>query len=285
MPAPTYSDIYSYAQQVQAVSQEAREAFIVGIQNIDFDDWASAAEELRTLITNIVEYYGLASSELGAQWYEYCRTLNVGRGYTAIVGEVSRYSVLSDTNASIDKLFDGKIDEDELIRQLSGVVTNQVQKHARDTILENLNAEYLEARRSGNNQFADSIGYARVPVGETCAFCIMLASRGFVYTSERAATQTKLGDKYHNNCNCTAVPFSKAHTIPGYTEQLEKYEQMYRDADNARRSGDIPDELKERIKEAKRIHNEKYDAGETEERWRSFNEITMIMRYQNEGLH
>lgn len=285
MPAPTYDDIWQYARQVQAVSQEARNAFTVAVQNIDFSDWASAAEQLRNIITEIVDYYGLATSELGAQWYEYCHQLGTGRGYTAIVGETSRYSVRSDVNTQIDKLFNGEVDENKLVELLQGVVTDQVQKQARDTILSNLNDEYLEARRRGDNGFADSIGYARVPVGDTCAFCIMLASRGFVYSSARTATQTKLGDKYHANCNCTAVPFTKAHTIPGYAEQLEKYEQMYRDADNLRRSGEMPDELKERIKEAKKMHNAKYEAGEYDERWRSFNEITMIMRWQNEGLH
>ena len=285
MPAPTYDDIYDYARQVQAVSQEARKAYLAAVKDIDFTDWARAAEQLRGVITEIVEYFGLASSDLGAQWYEYCRSLGVGRGYTAIVGEVSRYSVRSDVNASIDKLFNGEISEQELLSQLAGVVTNQVQKQARDTILGNLNEDYLAAKKSGNKKLADSIGYARVTVGDSCAFCIMLASRGFVYTSEYSATKTKLGYKYHENCNCTAVPFHKAHTIPGYSEQLEEHERMYRKADNARRSGDIPDELKERIKEAKREHNERYDAGETSERWRSFNEITMIMRWQNEGLH
>ena len=285
MPAPTFDDVYQYAKQVQGISQQAKKEFLEAIKQIDFDDWSRAAKELRELILRLVDYYGLASAELGAQWYEYCRQMNYSRGYTAIVGQPSRYGVKSDCNVVIDKLFDGEISIEEMIGQLSGVVVDQVQKQARDSILGNLNEELLEARRSGDNEFADQIGYARVPVGDTCAFCIMLASRGFVYTSEKTATQTKWGSKYHPNCNCVAVPFHKAHTIPGYGDMLEKYERMYRDADNMRRSGDMPDELKARIKEARKVHNEKYENGEESERWRSYNEITMIMRWQNEGLH
>jgi hypothetical protein len=43
-------------------------------------------------------------------------------------------------------------------------------------------------------------GWARVPTGaETCAFCLMLASRGGVYSSARTAGRDR---KYHGDCDC-----------------------------------------------------------------------------------
>lgn len=67
------------------------------------------------------------------------------------------------------------------------------------------------------------VRYARVPTGaETCPFCIMLASRGFVYHSEAAARHA------HPGCNCVVVPcfdsyyagtsrrFSASAAIEGY---------------------------------------------------------------------
>lgn len=42
--------------------------------------------------------------------------------------------------------------------------------------------------------------YALVPQGKTCAFCTMLAGRGFVYKSEKTA------HKMHNHCDCVACP-------------------------------------------------------------------------------
>jgi hypothetical protein len=42
--------------------------------------------------------------------------------------------------------------------------------------------------------------WARKTSGDPCAFCAMLASRGFVYRSEASA-----GFKAHPNCHCTAV--------------------------------------------------------------------------------
>lgn len=46
--------------------------------------------------------------------------------------------------------------------------------------------------------------YARVPTGmETCAFCIMLAGRGFIYSSAKAAGGE--GNHYHSNCDCAII--------------------------------------------------------------------------------
>ena len=282
MPAPTYNDIIAFSSQVKAVSNEASNAFLAAARQVDFSDWASAAEQLREIIEGIVNYYGLASSELGAQWYEYCRALSVGGTYTATVEAPNASTAIAAANREIDKLFDGKVDSNKLVMLLHDVVADQVFNQSREIVITNI----MEDGGVKNG------GYARVPVGDTCAFCIMLASRGFVYTSEKSATRTKLGEKYHENCNCIAVPFHESSTIPGYQDKLHKYEQMYFDADNKRRSGDIHDELKANIRETKKRHNEEHEAylrGDNpngpREPWRSYNEITMIMRWDNEGLH
>ena len=50
----------------------------------------------------------------------------------------------------------------------------------------------------------NDLRYARVPSGrETCAFCFMLSSRGFVYRSEATAGSAHA---YHRNCDCVIVP-------------------------------------------------------------------------------
>ena len=42
-------------------------------------------------------------------------------------------------------------------------------------------------------------GWARVPNGATCAFCVMVASRGAVYSEESRAK------RFHGSCDCTVV--------------------------------------------------------------------------------
>lgn len=68
---------------------------------------------------------------------------------------------------------------------------------------------YYCKRAAYDNMVANCRGqrvkWARVPTGlETCAFCFMLASRGFAYLSERSASEGHHG--YHDNCDCVVVP-------------------------------------------------------------------------------
>lgn len=61
------------------------------------------------------------------------------------------------------------------------------------------------------------IRYARVPVGPTCGFCIMLASRGFDYASKKSAGD--IGARYntfHNGCNCRVVAGYDGLEVEGY---------------------------------------------------------------------
>lgn len=80
----------------------------------------------------------------------------------------------------------------------------------------------LAAHAGQRRQMADIAGdptrprWARVPRGRvTCAFCTMLAGRGFVYTSEEAAGGG-LGNTYHNHCDCEPVPTWGEAKLTGY---------------------------------------------------------------------
>ena len=81
--------------------------------------------------------------------------------------------------------------------------------------------------------------FARVPQGgETCRFCLMLASRGAVYLTEHKAGAV---DHYHANCDCKVVP-DWGDGIEGYDpdewhdkwKHPEKHPEI-REARNARR--------------------------------------------------
>lgn len=70
--------------------------------------------------------------------------------------------------------------------------------------------------------------WARVPKGPTCAFCTLLASRGFVYwTRESAGYRGGLYNSYHSHCDCqVAVGWGDTH-IDGYDPKgmYERYRQ------------------------------------------------------------
>lgn len=56
--------------------------------------------------------------------------------------------------------------------------------------------------------------WARVPQDKTCAFCVMLASRGFAYLSDETAG--KDGTRFHDDCDCRIVPSWGRQSLKGY---------------------------------------------------------------------
>ena len=64
------------------------------------------------------------------------------------------------------------------------------------------------------NAKRDRLRFARVPMGgETCTFCAMLASRGFVYRSAKTAGE---GNHYHKHCRCKVIPGFDGMGVEGY---------------------------------------------------------------------
>ena len=79
------------------------------------------------------------------------------------------------------------------------------------------------------NALRDGAEWAWIPSGDTCAFCITLASRGWQRAS-RAAIKGGHAEHIHANCDCTyAVRFDKNTDVAGY--HPEEYLRMYENAD------------------------------------------------------
>ena len=73
------------------------------------------------------------------------------------------------------------------------------------------------------------VGWARVLTGRTsCGFCVMLASRGPVYSSAHHAGKGGAGgrDKFHNNCDWMVVPVYKSTDWTGRRE-FEELREFY----------------------------------------------------------
>ena len=79
------------------------------------------------------------------------------------------------------------------------------------------------------NAGRDGAEFAWIPAGDTCSFCITLASRGW---QEQSETAKKHGhaEHIHANCDCTySVRFDRKSTVQGYDP--DKYLVMYKGAD------------------------------------------------------
>lgn len=81
------------------------------------------------------------------------------------------------------------------------------------------------------NAIRDGAEWAWVPQGDTCAFCMTLASRGWQRAS-RAALKGGHAEHIHDNCDCTyAIRFDGKSGVEGYDP--DRYLQMYEDADGS----------------------------------------------------
>lgn len=79
------------------------------------------------------------------------------------------------------------------------------------------------------NALRDGAEWAWIPRGDTCAFCLTLASNGWQPAS-RKAIRNGHAEHVHANCDCTyAVRFGPDLNVEGYDPQ--KYLEMYYDAD------------------------------------------------------
>lgn len=263
MPAPTYRDIVRYSQTLHGVTDAARDAFLAAAMDVDFTDWAQAADQLRDIVEHVADVYGLAAQNLAGQWFDYCEQLAGEQERERLVGDTETHTTRHAVNEQVDKLFDGKTDEQRLVQSLQSVVTEHVKQRAADEI----GARAMERRGMGKKT-----GFARVPVGDTCAYCVMLASRGFDYLTEKTAARAS-----HSGCDCVVVPFHDASTIPGYQDKLQGYRDQYQAARDALR--DPSPELQRRLDEAKAQHDADFAAGRTKTRWGDGNRITLAMRY------
>lgn len=98
-----------------------------------------------------------------------------------------------------------------------------------------------------------------MPHGDTCAFCITLASRGWQKAS-RKSIRNGHAEHIHANCDCTyAIRFNRETTVEGY--HPEKYLEMYENAEGAAAKEKINSLRKMLDREA---NNRKY-AGLTED--------------------
>jgi len=83
-----------------------------------------------------------------------------------------------------------------------------------------------------NNAIRDGAYFAWVPRGETCAFCIMLASNGWQKASKKALKNGH-AEHIHANCDCTyVVRFGDDLFVEGYDPQ--QYRDMYYNADGSK---------------------------------------------------
>lgn len=187
-------------------------------------DWSDADDDTRKQLRNqvidhvnyIQETYGSASESIGSLFFDNALSSDGELANAVMVGVANNQQVSNSVRYWARHLFGEDPDLDAFVDGVSAFVRRTV-THAGDLSV-------AESAVSTNEQQDLGIRYARVPQGPTCSFCIMLASRGFVYASRESAGQL---EQYHDDCNCRIVAGMPGTEVEGYDYKgmYERYRQ------------------------------------------------------------
>lgn len=173
----------------------------VGLGNIPAEDLISYAYAL-------VTKYGEASAAVAAEMYDEIAELSGVAVPPAVPAETATYGEVAKTMNGITKISQNE----ELI---SGAVGRLVKQAAADTTLQ--------------NALRDGAETAWITHGDTCAYCITLASRGWQTVSKKMLKNGH-AEHIHAHCDCEyAVRFDGSGGVEGYNPS--KFQKMYYDAD------------------------------------------------------
>lgn len=190
----------NYIERLSAINQKAGTQMRQYIEQHGTDN----SDALITYAAALVNKYGEGCAELACQMYD-----AVADASGVIVPAAEPAEIAGDSE--IAKMVHGTKNSPPLLQ--SGV-SRLVKQAGADTTLK--------------NALRDGAEWAWVPHGDTCAFCITLASRGWQRASDKALKGGH-AQHIHANCNCEyAIRFNANTTVAGYDP--EKYLQQYEDA-------------------------------------------------------
>ena len=218
MATITQSEWKRYIARLRRINNKAADEFrdfIIskgGYNNID-------RQKLIDYGYGLATKYGEASAAVSAEMYDAVAMLSGASVPAALPAETATYS---DVAKTVNGIIKNTANEDILAQGIGRLV----KMAGTDTILSNAYRD--RPKNKGSKRKHTGAQVAWVPSGDTCPFCIMLASAGW-------RNQTQWGDNQHTeqihaNCDCNyAVRFNDNLQIEGY--EPEEYKQMYDDAD------------------------------------------------------
>lgn len=271
----------STANQQPSKQQSARNAAIAALAAQQLAqlwpqvDWTSpdAMSAVKTVYKSIVTRFGQAAATVAAEFYDHTRDQAGAKGSfratpadpvpEVVLDKAVQSAFLGNPEQTINHGLVGPITTSDLPveERVPARLDNALQRHvlqpARDTIVENVEADPVKPR------------YIRVPMGPNpCAFCIMLASRQLGpidgpqkrsfsgYASAQSAQfvvgrgrelgvrrgekrggkkgqgvksrgSQAQGDKYHDHCDCEPVAIFPGQDESDVSPNFDDYQDMY----------------------------------------------------------
>ena len=192
-------------EEINGISADAQARVLKVLQGIQWtpENIAECRELVLQALATVMPTYTDMAAQASADFYDAAREL--------VVGEKMGAQAISD--------FDMRKTEGAVRGFVRFVLRDDVQTF-NDQVLQRID---YEMKRSANMSVVENgrrdpkkVRYARVPTGaETCDFCLMLASRGFVYQSEGTAG----AGHTHYACDCRCVPGWDGMEVEDYDPQ------------------------------------------------------------------
>ncbi len=212
-----------YIARLRRVNDTAAEEF----KKIIIDRGGYANIERQKLIDyayGISTKYGEASAALSAQMYDAIAELSGVTVPAAIPAETATYQ-------EVAKTVNGIIKKSSNENMLADGIGRLVKMAGTDTMLSNAYRD--RPRGKGSKRKHSGAQVAWIPFGDTCPYCLMLASKGWVNQTEWAANNHS--EHIHANCDCTyAVRFNNNLSFDGYYP--DEYKAIYDNADGKTRN-------------------------------------------------
>lgn len=188
-------ELEGYARTTIGLANEAAGKFNVFLKSLDVADgnYWPYKDTIFDVAEGLIRQYGGAASLNAADFFE--RQTGVGNALASewidleSLDQSIRYAIATARHDALD---------DNPLPEVGRNIARQTKNHAHQTMMDNARINRVK--------------FARVPRGaKTCAFCMMLASRGYVYATKKTAGEMM---QFHNDCDCQII--AGVDDIEGY---------------------------------------------------------------------
>ncbi|MEG1246984.1 VG15 protein, partial [Gordonibacter sp.] len=189
-------------EEINAFSAAGKQMVLNALTNAEWGD----VSELRAIMVDVMEAVCGDMTDLAAarsaEFYDSVRTSAVGARLGAIADSAREPKATEGAVRALIQSVESTGSTDQFARELAGRVDYEIKRAAGECTALNAARDPLKPR------------CARVPSGaETCKFCVMLASRGFVYLPKEHGGGSP---HYHTSCDCRIVPGFYGMDVEGY---------------------------------------------------------------------
>jgi hypothetical protein len=247
---PSSVEVETYQQAQRDVATLALADLARFWREVDTANAAETALAVREFFPDLISIYGGMSALIASDFYMQLReTAEVADEFFAeIADEIPADQASAVAGWAVGPLFEdpnadkatilagiaggvaGGAITSLVLRRLSDGAYRLVQQQGRDTLDRAVQEDPAKPR------------FARVPSGRTtCAFCLLLASRGAVYWSSETAGSM---NRYHGFCDCQPTPIFEGQSMPYRDDVLYRFYQHSRNRADGHSDTEILSQLR-----------------------------------------